>query len=143
MGAIGWGWVVVVDNAQILCSGSGGHEIGTNNIAELMAAREGLRALFQHPTFTDARTGPHSVELVSDSQYVLGLANGSYSASKNIALAEHVRDICRTNFVSTRWVKGHNGDPLNEICDRLAKHGKAQFAPKKSTSKSRRRSRRS
>lgn len=144
-GPIGWGWVVVVDAARVLCAGSGGAPVGTNNIAELMAAREGLRALLLHPEFlAQVQTGLlYRIELVSDSQYVLGLANGSYSATKNVALAEHVRDICRTNHVQTRWVKGHNGDPVNEMCDRLAKAGKYLYAPKKPANRgARRRARR-
>lgn len=134
IGPCGWGWVVLKDD-QVLCAGSGGAPVGTNNIAELMAAREGLRALLGHPAFLAMAGKVYSIELVSDSQYVLGLANGSFSATKNVALAEHVRDICAKAIVATRWVRGHNGDPINEICDKLAKAGKYQFSPKKSTSR--------
>lgn len=143
LGPIGWGWVVVKDDSQILCAGSGGNHEGTNNIAELMGAREGLRALLQHPVYqAQHASGFHyRIELVSDSQYVLGLANGSYSATKNVVLAEHVRDVCRMNFVQTRWVKGHAGDPLNEMCDKLAKLGKEQYGSK-SNKRQRRRHRR-
>jgi ribonuclease HI len=96
---------------------------------ELMAAREGLRALVSHPTFLSSQNP--SVELVSDSQYVLGLASGSYSPTKNVVLAEHVRDVCKKYNVKTRWVRGHAGDTLNMICDKLAKHGKDEMTPNK------------
>lgn len=144
IGPIGWGWVVVKNDTEILCAGSDGYEIGTNNVAELMAAREGLRALVQHPEFQAAQAGTAMwrVELVSDSQYVLGLANGSYSATKNTALADHLREICRLLYVQTRWVKGHAGDPLNEMCDKLAKIGKEQFMKNGPNKRSRRRARR-
>lgn len=143
-GACGWGWVVVKDDQQIMCAGSGGDDIGTNNLAELMAAREGLRALLMHPAFQELHASGmmYRIELVSDSQYVLGMANGSYSPTKNVALCEHIRDICRMNFVQTRWVKGHAGDPVNEICDKLAKAGKEQYSAKKPTKRQRRRNRR-
>lgn len=143
-GPIGWGWVVVKDDQSVLTAGSGGHHEGTNNVAELMGAREGLRALLQHPVFQAQHASGllYRIELVSDSQYVLGLANGSYSATKNQLLAEHVRDVCRTNFVQTRWVKGHAGDPINEMCDKLAKLGKSQFGTAKSNKRTRRRHRR-
>jgi ribonuclease HI len=137
-GAIGWGWVVLM-NEQVLCAGSGGTTEGTNNMAELMGAREGLRALLSHSEYLAVANSVHSIELVSDSQYVLGLANGVFTANKNVALANHVREICVRHSVSTRWVRGHNGDPVNEICDKLAKHGKYQFAPPKKTSRSARR----
>ena len=129
-GAIGWGWVVLQDD-QVLCAGSGGAPVGTNNVAELMGAREGLRALLGHPAFEAMKGKVYSIELVSDSQYVLGLANGAFSATKNAALANHVREICAKAIVATRWVRGHNGHPINEMCDKLAKHGKYQFQPKK------------
>jgi len=133
-GAIGWGWVVLKDD-QILCAGNGGYHTGTNNQAELMGAREGLRALMNHPEFLAMAGKVYSIELVSDSQYVLGLANGAFSATKNVALANHVREICMKVLVSTRWVRGHNGDPVNEICDKLAKAGKHQYAPPKDSNR--------
>lgn len=119
----GWGWVVLMDGYPI-AAGSGGYHLGTNNVAELMGAREGLRALMAHSAFSSLKKEERTVELVSDSQYVLGLANGSFSASKNTALAEHVREISAKVGASTRWVRGHAGDPLNEMCDKLAKEGK-------------------
>ena len=124
-GPCGWGWVVLMDD-KVLCAGSGGAPVGTNNLAELMGAREGLRALLGHPEFTAMAGKVYSVELVSDSQYVLGLANGAFSATKNVALANHVRAICSQAIVATRWVRGHDGDTFNTICDKLAKHGKYQ-----------------
>lgn len=147
MGAIGWGWVIVCevgDHKNILAAGNGGYREGTNNVAELMAAREGLRALFQHPAYKDqvASGKLYHIVLVSDSQYALGLANGSYSATKNTELAAHLHDICRRHFVQTKWVKGHNGDPANEMCDRLAKLGRERYSEKKANRRRRRRSRR-
>jgi ribonuclease HI len=133
-GAIGWGWVVLQDD-QVLCAGNGGHPTGTNNVAELMGAREGLRALLSHPAFVAMQGKVYSIELVSDSQYVLGLANGAFSATKNVALAQHVREICVKAIVSTRWVRGHAGHPINEMCDKLAKAGKYQFAPPKKSNR--------
>jgi len=142
-GAIGWGYVVLRGD-QVLCGGSGGAPIGTNNIAELMGAREGLRSLLYHPEFLAIPSGTRFiVELVCDSQYVLGLANGSYSASKNVALAEHLRSICASMGVTTRWVRGHDGDLANELCDKLAKSGKAAYQePKPSTRGAARKARR-
>lgn len=129
-GAIGWGAVVLgTIPVRIIAAVSGGLPVGTNNVAELMGAREGIRALLKH---LDGKVPePFTVELVSDSMYVLGLANGSYSPTKNVALAEHLRAICKEYNILTRWVRGHAGDPLNEMCDRLAKAGKAKYAPPK------------
>lgn len=139
-GAIGWGWCIVQDDRQILAAGSGGYPSGTNNMAELMAAREGLRALLGQTAFIKGEP-PQVVELVSDSQYVLGLANGSYSAVKNVPLAKHLHEICAMYGVRTRWVEGHSGDPINEMCDKLAKRGKEQYQPPKLTKRHIRRAR--
>ena len=124
--------MIVRGDTSIICVGSGGWPIATNNQMELMGALEGLKALLIHPEFVVGS----SVELVSDSQYTLGLANGSYSATKNTELADEIRQLCVINQVSTRWVRGHlpikdGGDPVNHACDALAKHGKDKFLPAK------------
>lgn len=127
-GAIGWGWVAISDDGakrSVVATGFGGAEVGTNNVAELMGAKEALR--FWSKFAMTVPPGPVFVELVSDSQYVLGLANGDYSPSKNIELAKTVRAACKKFNVMTRWVEGHTGDPANEMCDRLAKLGKASY----------------
>lgn len=127
---IGWGYVVLL-NDSVLTAGSGGHPSGTNGQAELMAAREGLRVLVTHPTYLAVASTQHTIELVSDSQVTLGLANGSFNPSKNVALASHLREICVKYAVRTRWVKGHSGEPGNEMCDKLAGLGKAEATKRK------------
>jgi CspA family cold shock protein len=127
---IGWGWVAIrsldSEYRQIIGTGYGGAEKGTNNIAELMAAKEALH--FWAKYAKEVPPGPVMIELVSDSMYVLGLAKGEYSASKNQALAGIVREACKKFNVVTRWVEGHAGDPANEMCDRLAKAAKARYS---------------
>jgi ribonuclease HI len=68
------------------------------------------------------------ITLFSDSQYVLGLANGIYSAQKNVLLAIHLRKLALELGISTQWVKGHSGNPWNDRCDSLAKRGKEENA---------------
>jgi ribonuclease HI len=125
----GWGFVILFDG-EVIWAGSGGARDITNNIAELMGAIDGLEKLITLPIFKDK--GPtQPLELVCDSQYVLGLANGSYSPSKNHELASKIKELCRVYRVTTRWVRGHSGEEVNEICDSLANHGKQQFTPAK------------
>jgi len=38
----------------------------------------------------------------------------------NIDLWEKLLALCETHKVEFKWVKGHNGDPLNEKCDSLS-----------------------
>lgn len=121
---IGWAYVICLDNYPIDVN-YGGSEAGTNNEAELTAAINGLKAL-------EARIDKHPVlkhceiTLVSDSQYVLGLASGAYNPSKNVELAKELREITIRLGARTRWVAGHSGVVWNERCDSLAKRGKEE-----------------
>ena len=137
-GAIGWGWIIVLNDREILCSGADGEINGTNNIAELKAVKNGLISLMAHATFRqiNEKTPFYEVEVVSDSQYVLKLIDGIYKPKQNISLVKDVCSLCKINRVKTRWVRGHSGNPLNEMCDKLAKHAKEQYcSPKKRKNK--------
>ena len=118
-GAIGWGWVIV-DDGLVVSGGYGGDKIGTNNIAELSGAIHGLEDALK-------RGLVGTVELVSDSMYVLNLANKSYSATKNLELVQKLQDLTEKIGARTRWVRGHSGDVCNEKCDQLAKYGKSKY----------------
>lgn len=145
VGAIGWGWIIVRGEKQeVLDCGNGGGPVGTNNIAELTAAIEGLKALRKLKEILsqfDIDVN-EPVELVSDSQYVLGIACGRFKALKNQELAKEIRALTLELKATTRWVKGHNGDVFNEKCDELAKTAKFVYAPSKVTKKMERRKRR-
>lgn len=117
----GWGYVVV-DGERILADGSGSHPSTTNNIQELTAILEGLTHL--------AVIAPEGlVEVVSDSQYALGMATGSFTATKNVELAADVALVYAWfgPRIRARWVKGHAGNRFNEYVDRLAGRAKEQL----------------
>ncbi|MEU4314634.1 ribonuclease H [Nocardia sp. NPDC024068] len=119
-GAIGWAWVDHAGGTE-----SGGAATGTNQIAELWAVLEAIRA---HP-------GPDPLLIESDSLYAIKCAsewlpnwrnNGWRTASggavKNLEL---IRDIdhaiaSRPGPVRFRWVRGHVGNYFNEQADALA-----------------------
>ena len=96
----------------------------TNNRMELMAAIVGLEALNR----------PCMVELYSDSKYLVDAFNQGWIDNwiandwkrkatgpvKNVDLWKRLlkaMDIHKVKFV---WVKGHDGHPENERCDKLA-----------------------
>lgn len=103
---------------------SGGEANTTNNRMELCAIIAGLEALKE----------PCEVELYSDSKYVLdSITKGwVYSWRKNNwiksdkkpalnrDLWEKLLRLIEIHKVSYVWVKGHAGNPYNELCDRLA-----------------------
>ena len=122
-GPAGWGAVAIAPDGvtEVDHFGFIGH--GTNQIAEITAAIEGLALV---PVGA-------SVELVSDSQYVLkgisewragwerkGWRNSKGEPVANLGLWKRLFALVDARKVSTRWVRGHNGDPHNERADALA-----------------------
>jgi len=89
---------------------------------ELEAAIRGLNYVVGHKLHVG-----EEVELVSDSQYVLGLASGLSYPKKNVSQAMELRALMKLTAASSRWIPGHSGDPVNEQCDRLAKLGKSLY----------------
>lgn len=101
-----------------------GYKKTTNNRMELMAAIVGLEALIK----------PCEVELYSDSQYLVrafqdkwidgwlkkGWKRGKNQPVKNVDLWKRLLAAMEPHDVSFIWVKGHNGHPQNERCDKLA-----------------------
>ena len=103
---------------------SQGYQRTTNNRMELMGAIAALEAL----------TRPCSVELHSDSQYVVKAFNAHWidgwirrgwktsqkQPVKNVDLWNRLLAAMAPHDVSFVWVKGHAGHDLNERCDELA-----------------------
>lgn len=115
----GWAFVLVVDGAKH-SEGSGYMPNATNNDAEMEAAIQGLKAAFELPKHP--YTTLSTIELVSDSQLILGWANGtkSFSQAKKIAKYKELKHYVYMTSASTRWVEGHTGNEFNERCDELA-----------------------
>jgi ribonuclease HI len=118
----GFGWVVLKNGVPVY-AGYGKSTSTTNNRMEAQGMLEGLRAV--------EATGLHAggmelVELVSDSQWVLGCANGSMNATKNLDIIEPLKELTAKLRARTRWVRGHSGDIFNERCDSLANMGKRE-----------------
>lgn len=122
-GQSAWGAVILSSQMHELkrASGSLGH--GTNQTAEISAALEALKLV----------PAGSSVKLVSDSQYVLkgisewrqgwikrGWRNANHDPIANKELWVQLFAVVDSLKVTTEWVKGHNGDHFNEICDELA-----------------------
>ena len=114
----GWG-------ALLRCRGqekelSGAEPATTNNRMELLAVIVGLEALKQPGM---------EVLVVSDSKYVIdSVEQGwvfdwekkNFAKKKNPDLWKRFLVIYRQHKVKFQWIRGHNGHPQNELCDRLA-----------------------
>lgn len=104
---------------------SGGEASTTNNRMELTAAVKGLSAL----------KFPCDVTLVSDSQYLVnafrlgwierweqkGWKRPKSGPIPNTDLWKELQRLCSVHSVRFVWVRGHDGHPENERCDRLAR----------------------
>ena len=117
----GWGAVLLWGAHRKELNGS--EALTTNNRMELLAAIKGLKFLNRDV----------AVRLYTDSQYVKqGITqwirgwkkNGWQTASKqpvkNKDLWQELDQLMSRYRVSWHWVKGHSGDPMNELADRLA-----------------------
>lgn len=121
----GWAWAVP---GGAFASGAAGHT--TNQRMEVTAVLEAVQAL------------PGPLEIVSDSTYVIncfrdkwwegwlrrGWVNSQKKPVANRDLWEPLIDLVRERQdVTFRWVKGHSGDPMNDLVDALAvEAGRAQ-----------------
>lgn len=106
---------------KVVC---GGEPQTTNNRMELLAVIEGLRALNR----------PCSVTVVSDSKYVCDAINRHWLDNwvrrgwkksdndpvLNPDLWQALLPLLQTHRVTFQWIKGHDGHPYNERCDKIA-----------------------
>jgi ribonuclease HI len=120
----GWGAILIYGDHQRELNG--GETPTTNNRMEMMAVIEGLRAL----------KNPCEVTIFTDSKYVLqgmtewrfnwikkGWKTADNKPVKNADLWQILVELDKTHTLTWQWVKGHNGDPMNERADTLAREG--------------------
>ena len=118
----GWAWAVAPDGTP---SGSGGTARTTTQRMEVQAVLEALTAL----------PAEHPVIVTSDSTYVVNcfkdrwwegwMRRGWKNASKQPVANQDlwkplVELVLQRGNVSFRWVKGHSGNAMNDLVDRLA-----------------------
>ena len=117
-GPAGWAWVTA-DGRQDWASA----RRSTNNRMEMVAVLELLRS---HPA--------QPLLVLSDSQYVINVFTkwlegwrdrGMWTAKRrrveNLDLIEQISTLLDGTDVEWEWVRGHDGHPLNERADRLAR----------------------
>lgn len=99
---------------------SDGYALTTNNRMELLAVITGLEAI---------KWDNADVTIWSDSSYVVDAVEKGWVFSwekKNFArkanedLWRRFLEVYRRHTVRFQWIRGHNGHPQNEQCDRMA-----------------------
>ena len=122
-GPAGWAWVVSED-----CWDAGGWPSGTNNLGELNAVLELLKATAQ------AGLADEELHILADSQYAInviskwspgwkkrGWVKADKKPIKNLELIQEIDRAMQGRIVTFEWVKGHAGHPLNERADDAAR----------------------
>ena len=120
----GWGAILMYkENKKEI---AGGKEDTTNNVMELTAVIEGLKAL----------KFPCEVELYSDSAYVVNAVDKAWIDNwvknnwktagkepvKNQELWQELYDLTKIHKVTFHKVKGHSDNEFNNRCDELARN---------------------
>ncbi len=117
------GWAVVLRYKGTEREMSGGEAVTTNNRMELTAAAMALESLKR----------PCNVVLHTDSQYLkdgitrwhTGWVRKNWRTAggdpvKNMDLWRRILDAAKPHTIDWRWVRGHNGDEMNERVDVMA-----------------------
>ena len=114
------GWAAIVKTVSETRYIRGGSPSTTNNRMELTAVINGIRSL----------TGmmPYHIKVVSDSKYVIDAFQRGWLdnwkarnwPNANPDLWQELDVLVSQHRCEWEWVKGHNGEPLNEAADRLA-----------------------
>ncbi|MGO3796518.1 MAG: RNase H family protein [Pauljensenia sp.] len=135
-GPAGWAWVVSED-----CWDSGGWDHGTNNLGELTAVLQLLRAT------AEAGLGGEPLHVLADSQYAIntvtkwrhgwkkrGWQKADKKPIKNLEVVKALDEAMQGRTVTFEWVRGHAGHAMNERADDLARaaaedHQRGRVAP--------------
>ncbi|WP_022868934.1 ribonuclease H family protein [Schaalia vaccimaxillae] len=122
-GPAGWAWVVDRN-----CWDAGGWPEGTNNLGELTAVLELLKAT------QAAGLADEELHILADSQYAInviskwrlgwkkrGWTKADKKPIKNLELIQEIDRVIEGRRVTFEWVKGHAGHTMNELADDFAR----------------------
>ena len=120
----GWGALLIYNDAKKTIYG--GEKDTTNNRMEMIAVIEALKLI----------KSDCEISLYTDSKYVMDSVNKLLSAWKQKGwkssnkkpvkyqdLWESIDECITKNNIEWHWVKGHAGNPGNELADELANRG--------------------
>ncbi len=106
------GWSAVINSVVgDLLTLSGNEKHTTNNRMELTAVIKALEGVPKDAT----------INLYSDSQYVVYTVTKGWKRSKNLDLWLALEPLLKSRTITWFWIKGHNGNSFNEIADTLAR----------------------
>jgi ribonuclease HI len=114
------GYGVVLKSGRHRLEKSEGFRLTTNNRMELMAVIIGLEALKKPGSMVVIYTDSKYVADAVEKGWVFQWESKTFKKKKNPDLWIRFLKIYRMHKVRFIWIKGHNNDPENELCDRMA-----------------------
>lgn len=117
------GWAAVLITGHEEEKISGGHPLTTNNRMELMSVIEGLKLVPSNERIAVFSDSKYIVDAFNQ-KWIYGWRKNGWTRSagelKNKDLWMELYDLVSVRSVSFFWVKGHDGNKYNEICDQIA-----------------------
>ncbi len=122
----GYGIIMEVSDGSYRKSFMQGYRKTTNNRMELLAVIVALENI---------KINNAKVTIYSDSKYVIDVITKKwlftwqkkqFKSKKNVDLWMRFLKIYPKHQITFKWIKGHNNNPKNELCDKLAKESTNQ-----------------
>lgn len=114
------GYGVVLISGQYRKELSGGFNHTTNNRMELLAVIVALEALLIEGSDVTVYTDSRYVADAVTKGWVFNWVSKRFKGKKNPDLWLRFLEVYKKHQVKFIWIKGHNDNPMNERCDRLA-----------------------
>ncbi len=99
---------------------SKGYKLTTNNRMELLAVIVGLEALKSENCSVTIYTDSKYVADAVEKKWVFQWEQKNFKRKKNIDFWKRFLIIYRKHQIKFIWIKGHDNNKENEICDKLA-----------------------
>ena len=125
----GWAAIILIGNQKKEIFG--GEKLTTNNRMELTAT---IKALEYCAEQEGKQPTLKQIKIYTDSTYVKeGITDwinkwekNNWKTSdkknvKNVDLWKKLKDLTKSKQIEWYWIKGHSGDPMNDLADKLAK----------------------
>jgi ribonuclease HI len=114
------GYGIVLISGRHRLEKSEGFRLTTNNRMELLAVITGLEALKKEGNQVVVYTDSKYVSDAVEKGWLFQWESKAFKKKKNPDLWIRFLKVYRNHNVRFVWIKGHNNDPENELCDRMA-----------------------
>ena len=125
----GWASIIFLENEKKELFG--GEKLTTNNRMELTAAIKALEyceiqekkqpSLKHIKIFTDSNYLKEGITVWINNWEKNNWKTADKKNVKNIDLWKKLKELTKSIQIEWNWIKGHSGNPMNELADRLAK----------------------